>query len=247
MSGAIVILDPLPAAAEQINEAHRLARQHAETAVQQAIRCGELLIAKKAALQHGEFGAWVQANCEFSYSSARAYMQAAEKQNDSALAFSSLREALAHGKPDTAPAADLASLDLSHVGPPLTDEERDYIAKSPERIGRMIAEFAERQADSERVAAEIESRFRPDQETSRAFERRPERHPVHRGMRYRVAEHEIERGINALTGLAGALTSIDVDALDRERINEWDAELGRQIAKIYRFRRHLRDIAGGRL
>ena len=87
-----------------INEAHRLARQHAESAVQYAIRCGELLAAKKAELPHGEFGKWVEANCEFSYSSARAYMQAAAKQNDSTLAFSSLREALAHGRPEPEPA-----------------------------------------------------------------------------------------------------------------------------------------------
>ena len=90
-------------AVNDINEAHRLARQHAESAVQYAIRCGELLAAKKAELPHGDFGAWVQANCEFSYSSARAYMQAAAKQTDSALAFSSLREALEHGKPEPEP------------------------------------------------------------------------------------------------------------------------------------------------
>jgi len=85
----------------EINDAHRLARQHAESAVQHAIRCGELLAAKKAELRHGEFKPWIAANCEFSYSSAKAYMRAVE-QKDSALTFSSLREALGYDKPERA-------------------------------------------------------------------------------------------------------------------------------------------------
>jgi len=59
-------------------------------------------------------------------------------------------------------------LDLSSIGPSLTDEERDYIAKSPERIGRMIADFAERQAATDRVVSEIRERFPAGPDTSSA-------------------------------------------------------------------------------
>ena len=51
----------VPVTAEDVNEAHRLARSCAENAVQHAIRCGELLLAKKAELEsrgkdHGRAG-----------------------------------------------------------------------------------------------------------------------------------------------------------------------------------------------
>jgi len=49
--------------AENINAAHAMALRCAKDAVQHAIRCGELLRAQKAALPHGKFMAWVEANC----------------------------------------------------------------------------------------------------------------------------------------------------------------------------------------
>ena len=79
--------------AEAINREHGLARSCAESAVQHAIRCGELLIEQKDRLQHGEFGDWVKANCEFGQHTARIYMRAAE-QNERGLSFSSLNELL---------------------------------------------------------------------------------------------------------------------------------------------------------
>jgi hypothetical protein len=85
----------LPApTAQNINDAHRCARESAENAVEWAIKCGRLLAAKKDELKHGEFTAWVESNCDFSVRSARDYMRAAE-QNGSALPFSSLRQLLA--------------------------------------------------------------------------------------------------------------------------------------------------------
>jgi hypothetical protein len=71
MSGALV-------SAEDINREHGLARQHAESAVQHAIRCGKLLTAKKCELTHGSFQAWIAANCDFQYSTAARYMKAAK-------------------------------------------------------------------------------------------------------------------------------------------------------------------------
>jgi hypothetical protein len=84
----------LPApTAKDINEAHRLARSSAETAIQHAIRCGKMLATKKVSVKHGEFERWVVQNCEFSDRQARRYMQAAVK-TDTRVRFDSLRQLL---------------------------------------------------------------------------------------------------------------------------------------------------------
>lgn len=87
----------------EINTEHRLARESAESAIQHARRCGQLLLQKKSELQHGQFAEWVTANCEFSYRSARAYMRVAALQNEtgSTLPLSSLRQALIQTEPAT--------------------------------------------------------------------------------------------------------------------------------------------------
>lgn len=79
--------------ADEINEEHRLARQSADSAIEHAIRCGELLLARKGAVNHGEFLPWVKSYCDFSEDSAQAYMRLA-RQKPSALGFSSIRQAL---------------------------------------------------------------------------------------------------------------------------------------------------------
>lgn len=66
---------------ERVNAEHRLARQSAETAVQHAIRCGELLSEQKARLPHGTFGKWIADNCEFSQATANNYMRASKNPN----------------------------------------------------------------------------------------------------------------------------------------------------------------------
>ena len=78
--------------ATAINAEHRLARACAETAVQHARRCGQLLLEQKERLERGEFSRWVQ-TLDFSYRTARAYMQVA-RQSGSALPLS-LRSLLA--------------------------------------------------------------------------------------------------------------------------------------------------------
>ena len=65
------------AAADAINKEHRLARESAETAVDHAIRCGQLLIEKKKTLAHGEWIPWIEHNCEFHINRANRYMRAA--------------------------------------------------------------------------------------------------------------------------------------------------------------------------
>jgi len=83
--------------AAEINRAHRLARTNAESAIQYAIRCGELLTQEKKRHEHGEWKPWVGKNCEFSYESAKKYMRAySESQKGNVLPFSTLNEALGY-------------------------------------------------------------------------------------------------------------------------------------------------------
>jgi hypothetical protein len=56
---------------------HEAAQASARDAVVHAIRAGELLIAAKAGLPHGEFGAWLAANVSFSERTAQGYMRLA--------------------------------------------------------------------------------------------------------------------------------------------------------------------------
>lgn len=81
---------PVPTA-KDINDEHRLARAAAETAVEHAVRCGQMLSQMKDSLPHGSFQDWIARKCDFSERTARVYMQAASRQNGSALPFSSLR------------------------------------------------------------------------------------------------------------------------------------------------------------
>lgn len=90
----------LPApTAKEINDAHKLAKACAETAVENAIRCGELLSAKKADLDRGEFDPWIEKNCEFSRSSAYAYMKVAANSSRALDDFRSIQQALGYEKP----------------------------------------------------------------------------------------------------------------------------------------------------
>lgn len=83
--------------ASEINEAHRLAKSSAETAISHAMRCGHLLAETKAALPHGQFEDWISRNCDFAVRQAQRYMQAAAK-SVSRDAFESIRQALGYDK-----------------------------------------------------------------------------------------------------------------------------------------------------
>jgi hypothetical protein len=81
--------------AEAINREHDQAQMHAQTAIDHAIRCGELLIAMKKRLKHGEFQDWVKAHCCFSHDTCNVYMRATRKKTRG-LVFSSLAALLAY-------------------------------------------------------------------------------------------------------------------------------------------------------
>lgn len=65
----------LPFLAHEINDAHRQAVFHGKSMLLEARRAGEHLLKAKEKVQHGEFKAWIEANCECSYRTARKYMQ----------------------------------------------------------------------------------------------------------------------------------------------------------------------------
>ena len=95
--------DPFPqstrsatAIAVCINEAYRMAQTCAEDAIKHAIRCGELLVAQRSQLAHGEFQKWAAESCEFA-STATLYMRAA-KQTANGFAVSSLGGLFASGE-----------------------------------------------------------------------------------------------------------------------------------------------------
>lgn len=84
---------------ESINREHRLARESHEFTIQHAVRCGELLIQQKAALNHGEFKPWIAKNCEFSYRQAARYIQVKKKSvTHDTFDFSSINQALGYDK-----------------------------------------------------------------------------------------------------------------------------------------------------
>lgn len=81
----------------EINEQHKLAHASAETAVEHALRCGGLLLDVKRKLTHGQFQSWVEANCEFAWSTAKRYCLAS-RQKATGVAFSSLRGLFPSGR-----------------------------------------------------------------------------------------------------------------------------------------------------
>src|SRR5580700_11791860 len=78
--------------ADEINHEHDLAHAAAESAMEHAVRCGELLIKQKKGMRHGEWVTWVEANCAFSLDSANHYMSAARCPKNERDRFSSLRK-----------------------------------------------------------------------------------------------------------------------------------------------------------
>ena len=93
MSTAVV------ADAAEINREHQLARMSADSAVQHAMRCGNLLVAAKIEAKHGGWLPWLSANCpEISQRTAQCYMrlhqQLVDPANTQRVAGLSLRRAI---------------------------------------------------------------------------------------------------------------------------------------------------------
>jgi 16S rRNA G966 N2-methylase RsmD len=67
--------------AERINAEHRACETAAATAIQHAIRCGELLLEAKETRRHGGWMDWLQENFDGSQDLANKYMRVAKNQN----------------------------------------------------------------------------------------------------------------------------------------------------------------------
>jgi Protein of unknown function (DUF3102) len=91
-------VDLVPHVVAEINNEHRLAGESATTAVQHAIRCGQLLTEQKAMLKHGDFGPWIERHLEFSWATACNYMKLAKNPN---AVRNSLRHLYQSGQPAT--------------------------------------------------------------------------------------------------------------------------------------------------
>lgn len=87
--------------AAEINREHKAAQDAARSALEHAIRAGELLIQAKEGIAHGEWGKWLQDNVEVSERTAQAYMRTAKHKGElvdpktQRVADLPLREALA--------------------------------------------------------------------------------------------------------------------------------------------------------
>lgn len=166
---------PVPTAKE-VNDAHRLARAAAETAVQHAIRCGKLLTAKRATLDRGEFDKWIESHCEFGRSMAYNYIKASKSSNaldDSgrgaaaAAAFSSLRGLLGQSeakveKPPQAQPKPTLKAESPQLSAPVAAPEAD----EPERPEWEPEEDAALEAAERELNASNDKILRADDTTA---------------------------------------------------------------------------------
>mgnify|MGYP001038759795 CR=1 FL=1 len=106
---------PVPTA-DEINKAHEFARESAGMAVEWAVKCGQLLTAKKEILPRGEFDGWVRENCQFGRSSAYAYMKVADKSSRGLDDLRTIQQALGYDKPKPKPNTPKEA--VSVVNPP---------------------------------------------------------------------------------------------------------------------------------
>jgi hypothetical protein len=67
--------------AEEINEEHRSFRRAFKATFRSALRAGDLLNEAKEQAGHGNWGAWIEENCEFSERTARVYMRLANNRD----------------------------------------------------------------------------------------------------------------------------------------------------------------------
>lgn len=123
----------LPALALAINEENALAERHAELAIHRAKRAGELLIAAKAKVAHGQWLPWLSANCPtLKERTARAYMRLAK--NWETLEFKSAESAVL--------TIDAALKLLSEPATPTIDDRITAINESANRLGECMTDVA---------------------------------------------------------------------------------------------------------
>ena len=127
----------LAALAEQINDAHRQAEEHARSAIEHAIAAGRLLLEAKEKTPHGGWLPWVRENCKFAVRTSQAYMRVAS--NTQRVAHLPLRDALkllAEPKAAAQPGAPVVEDDeIRKLLPRLNKDDRDGLRQSIESLG----------------------------------------------------------------------------------------------------------------
>ena len=114
--------------ASQINAEHEACHAAMRESVEHAVRAGELLIEAKAGVPHGEWAGWIDARCEFSDRTARAYMQIAHK-------FRELDDTKRQHAADLSQRRFLEAL----TQPPTTDETVDTAAEGRRLMNRPMS------------------------------------------------------------------------------------------------------------
>lgn len=152
----VIRRNPEPVTADAINVEHRLVLQSANDFMQHAIRCGELLLAKKAELEHGEFMPWVKAECEFAYSTAARYIKAAN-QSSTGVEISSLSQLFPSGRHAQSHRTETSGnqewyTPPEHVGAAGVDT--DVVAKN-QRIRRLLSSRAAQDRSSRYVGSVV--------------------------------------------------------------------------------------------
>lgn len=144
-SGIDVTPADLPALALAINEEHALAERHAELAIHRAKRAGDMLVAAKQQIQHGQWLPWLATNCPtIKERTARAYMRLARnwealesKSADSAvLTIDAALKLLAEPR-DESETAPITLDDLIAL-----DEHAKAINESADRLGECMTDIA---------------------------------------------------------------------------------------------------------
>ena len=92
--------------AAQINYHHQTARQQADEAIRHAEEAGKLLMEVKAALPHGEFGPWLDANVLVSQRQAQRYMAVAQGKPVPVRALGSKNDTVSYLEDATKPTTD---------------------------------------------------------------------------------------------------------------------------------------------
>ena len=98
--------------AQRMNKLHREITTAQISAKEKAAILGDMLIAQKGKLKHGEYLPWIEENCEFAVYTAQEYMRVAKSKSGERPAFdqcTSIREVLALGKTPRTPKTDPAS------------------------------------------------------------------------------------------------------------------------------------------
>jgi len=120
---------PLDRLARCINEQQAQIEAHARNMLFFAKVAGELLIEVKEQLPHGQFKAWVEANCRVSYRMAMKYMRVAKLASqgnfDAALGIDAFLEQYAQERPHAAPKSNL---------PTFTEDDAEYALKIAARL-----------------------------------------------------------------------------------------------------------------